>query len=459
MNDRWKFGLSVIGWYCVSTTLSAYNKYLFTKSETENHSGWTVYPIASTSYQMLVQFVIIACYIVLSNLRSDQVWDHLKIPELSVYCALVIPTAMSTSLDIGLSNLSLSYVSLSTYTVIKSTAPLFVLLSAVVLGVENTQRSPHRFDFSRISWRWLRRMLTFLFDFWTYGVVILGVIIGIYCLAMDKESHRSHPSLSNNSTLSNGNGTLSEQVASSERKAFAYFFGMILVLIASFMSGIRWALTQKLLQNLDLDSKSHYSRINTITQNLFTGSDGALDLGDEESEELMKTPAQSSNRGGGDEYNAQRQPQSQQSQLQQSSNNAKDRQRIKIYLIYLLTPLMCIALIFLSLMIEKPFADASSTSPHVNHLPASSGTLLSLLYLSIPAPLAIMTVFLEFTVLSLSSPFQLSLMGMVKECFGVLCGLLIFKDVIGVVGWIGICFVLLSVWLHHFLHHYFGSQR
>ena len=48
----------------------------------------------------------------------------------------VLPNGVSTGLDIGFSNLSYQTITLSFYTMCKSTTPMFLLLFAFLLGLE-----------------------------------------------------------------------------------------------------------------------------------------------------------------------------------------------------------------------------------------------------------------------------------------------------------------------------------
>lgn len=48
----------------------------------------------------------------------------------------VVPNGVSTGLDIGLSNFSLSLITLSFYTMCKSTTPIFLLLFCFLWGIE-----------------------------------------------------------------------------------------------------------------------------------------------------------------------------------------------------------------------------------------------------------------------------------------------------------------------------------
>lgn len=51
-------------------------------------------------------------------------------------CAAVVPNGVCTGLDIGLSNFSLSLITLSFYTMCKSTTPIFLLVFAFLWGIE-----------------------------------------------------------------------------------------------------------------------------------------------------------------------------------------------------------------------------------------------------------------------------------------------------------------------------------
>lgn len=51
-------------------------------------------------------------------------------------CTAVVPNGVATGLDIGLSNYSLVYITLSFYVMCKSTTPLFLLVFAIAWGIE-----------------------------------------------------------------------------------------------------------------------------------------------------------------------------------------------------------------------------------------------------------------------------------------------------------------------------------
>jgi drug/metabolite transporter (DMT)-like permease len=57
-------------------------------------------------------------------------------PSVKDYLLKVVPCGLATGLDIGLSNNSLKYITLSLYTMVKSSAPIFVLLFAFLFRLE-----------------------------------------------------------------------------------------------------------------------------------------------------------------------------------------------------------------------------------------------------------------------------------------------------------------------------------
>ncbi|KAG8822848.1 Triose-phosphate Transporter [Serendipita sp. 400] len=115
-------------------------------------------------------------------------------PSKKDYATKAVPTAVATSLDIGLSNLSLKLITLSFYTMCKSSSLIFVLLFAFLLRLEKPS---------------LRLIFVIL-------LITAGVLLMVF------------------TTTSFSLG------------------GLILVLSASFLGGLRWGLTQILLKKRDM---------------------------------------------------------------------------------------------------------------------------------------------------------------------------------------------------------------
>ncbi|KAM0753224.1 TPT-domain-containing protein [Meredithblackwellia eburnea MCA 4105] len=171
--------LFICAWYTFSTLISIYNKWMFSK----DHYNFK-YPLFVTSCHMLVQFTLSSLTLtIFPRLRSP------NRPELKDYGSKIVPCGMATGLDIGLSNLSLRSITLSFYTMCKSSSLAFVLLFAFIFKLEKP------------SWK-------------LFGIIL--IITGGVVLMVSTETQFD-------------------------------FVGMVEVLSASALGGLRWSLTQILL--------------------------------------------------------------------------------------------------------------------------------------------------------------------------------------------------------------------
>ncbi|KWU42982.1 TPT-domain-containing protein, partial [Rhodotorula sp. JG-1b] len=171
--------LYILAWYCFSMLISLYNKWMFS----EEYYNFP-YPLFVTSIHMLVQWTMAAITLgFMPRLRPT------SRPRSRDYATKVGPCGVATGLDIGLSNLSLRSITLSFYTMCKSSSLAFVLLFAFLFRLE------------RPSWRLAGIIL----------IITAGVILMV-----------------------------------STETQFD-FVGMIQVLSASALGGLRWSLTQMLL--------------------------------------------------------------------------------------------------------------------------------------------------------------------------------------------------------------------
>lgn len=172
----------IASWFAFALILSLYNKWMFAPE----HFGFPL-PLFVTMLHMFVQAGLA------SVLRFG--WPHRFRPEHDPsredYAKKVVPTAISTSLDIGLSNLSLKTITLSFYTMCKSSSLVFVLAFA------------------------------FLFHLETFSIRLVGVILIISAGVLLMVATQTHFVLG----------------------------GFILVLSASALGGLRWSLTQLLMRN------------------------------------------------------------------------------------------------------------------------------------------------------------------------------------------------------------------
>lgn len=177
--------LFIASWFLFATLLSVYNKWMFSK----DHFAFPA-PLFVTTMHMFVQFILAALLRALWPMHFRP--DRRPTPE--EYGKKVFPTALATSLDIGLSNLSLKTITLSFYTMCKSSSLIFVLFFAFIFKLEV------------FSWR------------------LIGVIFLIFSGVVLMVATETHFILE----------------------------GLILVLSASALGGLRWTLTQVLLKNKKL---------------------------------------------------------------------------------------------------------------------------------------------------------------------------------------------------------------
>ncbi|KAJ2460478.1 hypothetical protein GGF42_000821 [Coemansia sp. RSA 2424] len=116
----------VLLWYTFSGTLSVYNKWLFGASERD-----FPFPLFVSAIHMIVQYTLATtCLWLYPGLRPSQS------PTWGMYLTRVVPCGVASALDIGLSNISLRTITLTFYTMCKSSNLGFVLFFAFIFGLE-----------------------------------------------------------------------------------------------------------------------------------------------------------------------------------------------------------------------------------------------------------------------------------------------------------------------------------
>ncbi|MBW0511972.1 hypothetical protein O181_051687 [Austropuccinia psidii MF-1] len=169
----------ILSWYLFATLISFYNKWMFSSDHYNFH-----YPLFVSACHMIIQFVLAS--LVLASFPSIRPTNK---PTPNDYLKKAAPCGMASGLDIGLSNTSLKTVTLSFYTMCKSSSLAFVLMFAFIFKLEKP-------------------------TFKLTGIILLittGVVL-----------------MTSTETQSN-------------------FLGMVQVLSASCFGGLRWSLTQILL--------------------------------------------------------------------------------------------------------------------------------------------------------------------------------------------------------------------
>ena len=196
-------------WYSFSISISVYNKWMFSKENLDFH-----FPLFVTSIHMIVQFTLASSVLFFiprfrpgansSANPHDPTYRQLdgaqnenegvtksKQPLMSkwFYLTRIGPCGTSTALDIGLGNFSLRFISLTFFTMCKSSVLAFVLLFAFLFHLEQPT--------------------------WRLCFVILFMTVGVIMMVAGETSFNA--------------------------------LGFVLVMSASLCSGFRWSLTQILL--------------------------------------------------------------------------------------------------------------------------------------------------------------------------------------------------------------------
>ena len=199
----WSFTVKVVGlvltWYTLSTALTVFNKVIYGAEH-----GKFPAPLLVTGSGMLLQFFLCRVFFIGYHLfvhkrtfgdafrSSNPNMNTEEDAETSwlIWGKRYAPVSFMTGLDYGASNLSFVYITVSFYTMCKSSSPLFLLLFAFLLRLEQPS-----FQLTGIM-----------------GVIMSGVMMSVF----------------------------------GEVKFHA--FGFFLVMLAAFLSGWRWGYVQLLLQ-------------------------------------------------------------------------------------------------------------------------------------------------------------------------------------------------------------------
>lgn len=117
--------LTILIYYCFSIALTFYNRHLFVTY---------TYPLSITIFHLIVKFLASALIRSVYNMtfklnkRLTLTWP--------LYMRRIIPTGIASAADIGLSNWSLQYITISLYTMSKSTVILFIFFFSVLFKLE-----------------------------------------------------------------------------------------------------------------------------------------------------------------------------------------------------------------------------------------------------------------------------------------------------------------------------------
>ena len=201
----------ILGWYFFSLSISIYNKWMF-------GSGLDFkFPIIITSFHQLC-LCILSCVVLYlkPNLRplhttnvstptstngisGQTIGKFLQslLMDFPIYIRQIFPCSIASAGDIGLSNVSISLITLSLYTMLKTSSLMFVLLFGLLFKLE------------KFNWR----------------LIFIVVIMTISVIMMTDKPELGSSSSSSSSSV-----------------------GIFMVLMASMLSGLRWSFTQILLK-------------------------------------------------------------------------------------------------------------------------------------------------------------------------------------------------------------------
>uniref|UniRef100_UPI00398EAD6A solute carrier family 35 member C2 isoform X2 n=1 Tax=Pristiophorus japonicus TaxID=55135 RepID=UPI00398EAD6A len=191
----------VLFYYCFSIGITFYNKWVLKTFH---------YPIFMTLVHLVMIFVFSGISRTLTSWCTGK--SHICL-SWKLYLKRIAATALATALDIGLSNWSFLFITVSLYTMTKSTAVLFILFFSVLFKLEK-----------------LRPWLI---------VVILLIAGGLFMFTYKSTQFNVK--------------------------------GFILVLVASFIGGIRWTLTQILTQKAELGLQNPIDTMYHLQPLMFIG--------------------------------------------------------------------------------------------------------------------------------------------------------------------------------------------
>jgi solute carrier family 35, member C2 len=113
-----------------------YNKWMFSGDHLDFH-----FPMFTTSLHMVVQFLLASLILLIfpkyrPSVPRNPYGETKPLVTPLFYITRLVPTGTTTSLDIGLGNTSLRYITLTFYTMCKSSVLIFVLTFAFVFRLE-----------------------------------------------------------------------------------------------------------------------------------------------------------------------------------------------------------------------------------------------------------------------------------------------------------------------------------
>ena len=127
-NATFQLVCCVLTWYVLSITLTLGNKMIFSGGK-----GIT----AALPCPLIITALHIGMKVPLARFGMRHAGlQQISFGSWSAWLARIAPVGLAAALDIGLSNASLVYITVTQYTVVKSSAPMWILMISVALGLQ-----------------------------------------------------------------------------------------------------------------------------------------------------------------------------------------------------------------------------------------------------------------------------------------------------------------------------------
>lgn len=381
--SMWKIvAFYIVGWYFWAIALSLYNKWMF-----DPHNGLGVQcPIFVTSFHQITLWALSFIYIKVKHVGSGKTKEQIALTkpgeaDWKFYLKYLIPTALATAGDIGLSNVSFKFVPLTVYTIIKSSSIAFVLLFSCIFKIEKFH--------------------------WKLGTIVAVMFSGVVLMVYKPSG-----------------GAYSEDSEVSETDRSLFLFGCLVVLGSSCLSGLRWVYTQLILKKVPknnlvatADVENHIDEDDTVSINV------------------------------------------------SSEPKEQEEKPHPIYTIYQLAPIMGVALLATSLIVERPFQQLFKSNlfkpSFDDEQIVTFGSICKGIFLIILPGIDVFFLTLcEFGILQYTKVLTLSIAGVVKEVLTILFGVLVLSERIsGIYNWIGMTIVLLDVSYYNYFRYTQKQQQ
>lgn len=224
---------SILLWYVFSMTISVYNRWMFS-----NDNLNFKFPVIITSvHQLILTILSIVTLIIFPQFRlsnssyrlpkegeeAEKITYRMPIKE---YITKILPCSIASAGDIGLGNTSFRFITLSLYTMVKTSSLIFVLLWGVFFKLE-------KFTLRIFS----------IVCIMTFGVAMM--IFGQH------DPNKPADVKPVDSEIKNKFIQFADKIPELIKRGKStnlIFVGVSLVLLSACMSGLRWALTQMMLK-------------------------------------------------------------------------------------------------------------------------------------------------------------------------------------------------------------------